>query len=219
MALLAAPHAQAQAGGGPQGCDCSCEGFAKFRSMASGQSGAGLTPEMQAAAACYGQCMQAWMQCARQAQSSTSAKDEKTWDCDERPNSPEERRKWREACSDQAASDYWPSRLGPSRDDLDRLHGEYRNPDLGWVVAPAEASMEMQDGGRGQIPPGYLMVYATRGDVAPYYLRSVGDTRFAYTNTRGERKFAEFETGADGRATALILNDRRYTRVGSGQGR
>jgi len=218
MTLLAAPGVQAQAGGA-QGCDCSCEGFSKFRSMAGGQSGAGLSPEMRSAAACYGQCMQAWMQCARQAQSSPAKEEKKRWDCDQPPNSPVERRKWREACDDQAAADYWPSRLGEPREDLDRFQGEYRNPDLGWIVAPAKASMEMQDGGRGQIPPGYLMVYATRGDVAPYYLKSVSDTRFSYTNTRGQRKVAEFETGDDGRAEALILNGRRYTRVGSGRGR
>lgn len=219
MTLLITPDVRSQAGAGAQDCDCSCEGFAKFRSMTSGHSGTGLSPEMRAAAACYGQCMQAWMQCVRQPASGTAAKEEKQWDCDSRPNSPVERRQWREVCGAAAATDYWPSRLGEPRDDLGRFLGEYRNPDLGWIVAPAEASMEMQDGGRGPIPPGYLMVYATRGDVAPYYLKSVADTRYLYTNTRGERKVAEFEAGAEGRAKALILDGRRYMRVAPGRGR
>ena len=164
--------------------------------------------------------MQQWMQCARQAQSERpDTKSAEQWDCEKMPNAPVERRQWRQACGENTASDYWPSRLGEPRDDLDRFYGEYESPDLGWIAAPAKAPMEMQDQGRGQIPRGYMMLYANRGDVAPYYLRSASDTHFHYTNSRGEERVAEFKTADDGRATALILNGERYVRRPQRNGR
>jgi len=211
--LFTVPAAEAQypAAGGAQACDCSCETVQKFQTAMKNQGSGGFTAEMQSLAACYPQCTQQWMQCARQQPS--AQRKSREWNCDEQPNSPVERREWREVCGKPTGAGYWADRLGSPRDDLDRFYGTYRGSDFAWVVAPAEASMEMQDAGRGQIPDGYLMVYATRGDVAPYFLKSTADTRFEYTQFGGATSVAEFVVGDERQATALILDGDRYVRA------
>ncbi|MDZ7643306.1 MAG: hypothetical protein U5K76_03120 [Woeseiaceae bacterium] len=204
-------HAQYPAAGA-QSCDCSCDSFAEFQAAMQNQSAGQFTPEMQQVAACYPQCMQQWTQCAQQEQAATD-RDSDRWDCDKRPNSPVERRKWREACGKPTGDAYWAERLGQARGDLDRFYGTYEGADLGWVAAPAEASMAMLESSGGKIPGGYMMLYATRGDVAPYYLNSVSDSKFTYTVFGGATKTAEFVLGNDGHATALILDGERYVRA------
>ena len=56
-----------------QKCDCSCEVFTAFKSrmqemneaVKSGESAVTMTPELQQAAACAGQCAMQWAQCGR----------------------------------------------------------------------------------------------------------------------------------------------------------
>lgn len=42
----------------------------------------------------------------------------------------------------------------------------------------------MRDQGRRKIPPRHMVLYTIRGDVAPYYLKWVSDSRFHHTDTR-----------------------------------
>lgn len=189
-------------------CDCSCETYSKFVSGV--QEGGGMTPETAELAACYASCVQQWQQC----QSQTKAEaEEQTWDCERQPNSPVERRKWNRACGKDTDSGFWASRLGQPRDDLERFYGRYEGADIDWIVAPAKASMEMQDQGRGQIPRGYMMIYAARGDVAPWYMKSVGDARFEATTVTGADVVAEFQVGTDNSASAMILDTEYQDRV------
>lgn len=177
-------------------CDCSCESFEQFVAAMKDHSGGGGSAEMTEVAACYGECMPQWQQCQAQIAAEQRAAEA---EAEEKP-----------ATREQDREPY--ARLGEPRDDLERFYGEYRNPDIGWIVRPAEASFEMLDATGGEeIPPGYVMVYATRGDVAPYYLRAVADTRFE----SGRSGAVEFEIDANGEATAMTMRGDHYERVSS----
>jgi len=217
LALLAV-HSHTAAASNSQDCDCSCETFSELESAMRQQDGDSMSPEVMALASCYGSCVQQWQQC--QAQQKAEA-DGPKWDCDNKPNSPVEREEWQRECGTDEDTGFWASRLGEPRDDLGRFYGRYKGAEIDWIVAPAEASMEMQDQGRGQIPTGYMMIHATRGDVAPWYMESVGDARFKSTTVSGAEVAAEFQLGADNAASGLILNAPyqdgvRYERVSEG---
>ena len=195
-------------------CDCSCETFAKIQSGMREQGGGGTSPEMQQLSACYSECSQQWAQCNKTAEAEA---DTNKWDCDNPPNAPVERREWADACD----IDLVRRNFGAPRDDLERFHGEYQGPEIGWVVSTLTASPTMAEMYPGISPydemSGYMMVYANRGDVAPYHLVSVSDTRFRYTTlTGGNKRIAEFEVDADGQATTLILDGERHVRVSEG---
>lgn len=107
------------------------------------------------------------------------------------------------AATGAIAQDPFP--LGEARDDLGRFYGIYGDPDddtgRDFFVAPARRPEYAES----QLPDGYLMVGAMWGDVAPWYMKSVTDTRFvqAWTNPGAKPVIVEFETGAKGEAQAL----------------
>lgn len=109
--------------------------------------------------------------------------------------------------------------LGTPRDDLQRFFGVYgvAGGHRNFIVAEARAAA-----GDKPVPPGYLMVGAMWGDVQPWYMRSLSDTRFqqAYVGPYQDAPLVvEFHTDGDGRAVALtftgMFEDRgRLERIG-----
>lgn len=96
--------------------------------------------------------------------------------------------------------------LGAPRDDLQRFYGVYGDPDnpgRDFFVAAAE----LPPGSDRELPEGYLMIGAMWGDVAPWYMRSVSDTRFEqqWVGDFGRAKIVEFEPGDGGQAQALTF--------------
>lgn len=118
----------------------------------------------------------------------------------------------------QAAAEH--PELGTPRDDLERFHGVYGEPDgrRNFFVAPARS----QPDARNPVPPGYIMIGAMWGDVAPWTMRSLAETRFEQVHVSEFQPaplVVEFELGPDGRAVALrfetLFDDRgRLVRVG-----
>lgn len=96
--------------------------------------------------------------------------------------------------------------LGEPRDDLERFHGVYASPERPgrrWFVSAARRP-PLSDA--PEIPPGYLMVGALFGDVAPWPLRARSETTFEQAwvpEPQGEGLALEFETDAEGEAVAL----------------
>jgi hypothetical protein len=96
--------------------------------------------------------------------------------------------------------------LGAPRDDLERFYGIYgdpANPGRDFFVAEAEPPL----GSDMEVPPGYLMIGAMWGDVAPWYMESVSDRRFEqrWVGDFGHAVIAEFDLGGDGSAVALTF--------------
>jgi len=95
--------------------------------------------------------------------------------------------------------------LGASRDDLDRFYGIKGAPEdetgRDFFVAPAKAPVWQKI----EIPEGHLMMGAMGGDVAPWYMASIGDTRFEqrYIGSQPEPLIVDLETAGEGQATAL----------------
>lgn len=118
----------------------------------------------------------------------------------------------------QAASEH--PELGAPRDDLERFYGVYGEPDgrRNFFVAEARS----QPDARNPVPPGYIMIGAMWGDVAPWYMRALEETRFEQgyvSEFQPAPLIVEFELGPDGRAVALrfetLFDDRgRMERVG-----
>lgn len=208
-----------------QKCDCSCEVFTAFKSrmqemgeaVKSGESAAAMTPELQQAAACAGQCAMQWAQCKRGDTAGTASApeggmntetDSASATSDEAPAATESRT--------QADKEYT---LGEPRDDLERFYGLYGDGSgKNFFVTRAKRPEYAEK----QIPPGYLMIGAMWGDVAPWYMKSVSETRFEqqWVNPASEPVIAEFELDSDGDARAIIFEtvfaDRgRLTRVGN----
>ncbi|HSH40603.1 MAG TPA: hypothetical protein VK973_00560 [Arenicellales bacterium] len=183
-----------------QDCDCSCEGFAGIRDRMreledAVQSGgaAAMTPELQQLAACAGQCAMQWAQCERDAASGSrndAAGSSEPGEPDSEPRG--------EAQAD--VSDV----LGEPRDDLARFHGVYGDGS-GRDFFVAEAARP--EYAEQQLPRGYLMIGAMWGDVAPWYMQSVSETRFEqqWVNPGGEPIVARFEIDDDGNARALVF--------------
>lgn len=109
--------------------------------------------------------------------------------------------------------------LGSPRNDLQRFHGVYgeaggrRNFFVSEASAPA---------GENPVPPGYLMVGTMWGDVQPWHMKSLAETRFEQvyvSQFQSEPLLVEFHLGGDGRAVALtfsgMFEDRgRLERIG-----
>lgn len=97
--------------------------------------------------------------------------------------------------------------LGEPRNDLERFYGVYGDPDnpgRDFFVAKAERPA----GSDVNIPPGYLMVGAMWGDVAPWYMKSLSDTEFKQqwvSDFQSEPLAVNFELGEDGNAIALAF--------------
>ncbi|NBB92826.1 MAG: hypothetical protein GVY32_06645 [Gammaproteobacteria bacterium] len=195
---LIAPGAAAQA------CDCSCRAFAEMRStmealQSRAEAGERVMPptELQQLAACAGECAMEWGQCQR------STPDAPAADAG-RKNHAEGERELQAADPDAESDNDEPFALGQPRDDLERFHGVYGSDDRPgrdfFVTRARNQAIE----GR-EIPPGYLMVGAMWGDVAPWYMKSVGDLRFEqqWTNPGAEPLVVEFVTGRDGQARGM----------------
>lgn len=109
--------------------------------------------------------------------------------------------------------------LGAPRDDLERFYGVYGEPEGLRNFFVAEASNATGD---EPIPAGHLMVGAMWGDVQPWYMKSLSDTRFEQvwvSQFQDAPLVVAFETDADGNAVALtfegLFEDRgRVERVG-----
>jgi len=72
--------------------------------------------------------------------------------------------------------EFW---LGKPRDDLERFYGLYGDPDNpGRDFFVVEAKRPKFAEQAPEIPPGYLMIGAMWGDVAPWYMKAVSETRF-----------------------------------------
>lgn len=66
-------------------------------------------------------------------------------------------------------------RWGPALNEPERYHGLYDDLEGDtWFVAPAEPPIGMEM----QIPPDHIMIGATFGDVAPYFMRTESETLF-----------------------------------------
>lgn len=193
LAVASVPiGAQAQDG---ETCDCSCETYGELQSaMQAMQSGDGsadysqLAAQAQAMTACAGQCAQAWSQCkTERAQSEQESADRRTKDA-----------------AGEADTEF---ALGEPRDDLERFHGVYGDPDNpGRDYFVTAASRPEYHEGR-EIPPGYLMLGAMWGDVAPFYMKSVSELRFEqeWLNPGAQPIAVEFEVDGEGQATALRI--------------
>jgi hypothetical protein len=96
--------------------------------------------------------------------------------------------------------------LGAPRKDLERFYGVYGDPEKpnrSFFVAQAK----LPPGSEMALPPGYLMVGAMWGDVAPWYMESVSDTRFEQrrVSSYAQPVNVEFDLGPDGRAAAVTF--------------
>jgi hypothetical protein len=99
--------------------------------------------------------------------------------------------------------------LGEPRDDLARFYGLYGDPSdpngrnffVTEAVTPPFAEQAPQ------IPPGYIMIGAMWGDVAPWYMKSLSETRFEqqWTMAGMEPIIVEFELDNDGNAIAITF--------------
>lgn len=84
--------------------------------------------------------------------------------------------------------------LGPPRDDLERFHGLFANPDDG----PQRAIFLVRD------CDGHLVTGPMWADVAPWTLRSVGDTEFVYDGDSFTGPFRlVISVGPDGKAVSV----------------
>ncbi|MEX2471186.1 MAG: hypothetical protein WEA34_03345 [Gemmatimonadota bacterium] len=109
--------------------------------------------------------------------------------------------------------------LGTPRDDLERFYGVYGVVGERRNFFVSEASVPA---GENPVPPGYLMVGTTWGDVQPWHMKSLSDTRFeqAYVGQFQDAPLVvEFHTDDAGNAMALtfsgLFEDRgRLERIG-----
>jgi len=117
--------------------------------------------------------------------------------------------------------DYW---LGEPRDDLERffgLYGDADHPGRDFLVLEAKRPKWAEQA--PEIPPGYLMIGATWGDVAPWSMKAVSDNRFEQQSL-GDLQPAEpivvvFEAAEGQNAVAItfatVFSDRgRLKRLG-----
>jgi len=177
-------------------CDCSCQAHAELdaaaRGMQSGDPDAQST--MMQHIQCIGACSEAWSHCA--------ASDS------ERENRAQREEQQREkAQADAEAIREW---LGEPRDDLERFYGVYgATPDSTRQFFATQAVRPKYHEKAPEIPPGYLQIGPMWGDVEPWNMKSLSETRFVH-NSRGdfgldEPLIAVFEVGADGRAVVLTF--------------
>lgn len=185
-----------------QECDCSCEAFAGFTArmeelrdaMQSGEAAA-MTPEMQQAAVCGPQCAMQWSQCGNEGTSDAAGGSVSPATGNEATSGGDD--------ADNQADASFP--LGEPRDDLERFYGVYGDGESGrdFFVTAAKRP----PGAEKEIPPGYLMIGAMWGDLAPWYMKSVSETRFEqqWVNPGGEPIVAGFELDDRGDARAIVF--------------
>lgn len=82
---------------------------------------------------------------------------------------------------------------GLARDDLERFVGLYSDPEKPEETRSLFAAVSCD---------GYLVVGATWGDAANWWMKSVGDTKFEYADSFTRLKL-EFDVGPDGKALAM----------------
>lgn len=181
-----------------------------LRERAESGESAVMTPELQQAAVCAGQCALQWSECLRA----------------EAGGAPAEPAQEPEATGDAASSageavetvdDSYP--LGEPRDDLKRFYGAYGDGDSGknFFVTAARSPRCSEK----EMPPGYLMIGAMWGDIAPWYMKSLSEIHFEQqrVNPGIAPVIAEFDVDGDGSARPVtfetIFADRgRLKRLG-----
>jgi hypothetical protein len=203
-----------------QTCECTCEKFdemmgmmQKLKESSQSEQSLMMEPEFQQALMCNGQCAMEWSRCAAGAASGSDG--DKVGDSTD---------SGREAASEAAdggsagPSDE-PYPLGEPRDDLERFYGVYGDGQSrrDYFVTEAKSPRDAER----KVPPGYLMIGAMWGDVAPWYMKAVSETRFEqqWVNPAAQPLVVEFELDGDGNARAIVLEsafeDRgRLERVG-----
>jgi hypothetical protein len=82
---------------------------------------------------------------------------------------------------------------GPARGDLERFVGLYSDPEKSEKTRALFAAVSCD---------GYLVVGATWGDAANWWMKSVADRKFEYADSFTQLKL-EFDVGADGEAVAM----------------
>lgn len=113
--------------------------------------------------------------------------------------------------------------LGRPRDDLDRFYGVYgdaAHPGRDFFVTQAKRPAYAEQA--PPIPPGYLMIGAMWGDVAPWYMKSISETEFEQAwvpDYAPEPIEVRFEIGEEGLVVAMefqtVFDDRgRLQRLG-----
>lgn len=186
-------------------CDCSCESMRDMQELMQSleeraDQGEMIMPptELQEMAACAGECAMAWGRCdgdrAGRARPSSPGEGEKERDSTERGDAGD-------SSDDQPDPEY---ALGQPREDLERFYGVYGSDDQpGRDFFVARAQNRHMEG--REIPPGYLMIGAMWGDVAPWYMQSTGDLRFEqkWTNPGAEPLIVAFETDDQGNAVSM----------------
>ena len=92
-----------------------------------------------------------------------------------------------------------------------RYYGLYANPespDRQWFVTEARRSKYAEQA--PEVPPGYLMIGALFGDVAPWQMKTLSQTRFEQfwvSDSQTEAYAVEFELDEDGHAVAMTFTD------------
>jgi hypothetical protein len=108
---------------------------------------------------------------------------------------------------EELQDEFW---LGTPRGDLERFYGLYGDPDKpGRDFFVVEAKRPKFAEQAPEIPPGYLMIGAMWGDVAPWYMKALSDTKFEQ-QTLGDFKPPEpivvvFEAAEGQNAAALTF--------------
>src|SRR6056297_1311597 len=108
---------------------------------------------------------------------------------------------------DSGNSQVGDSRLGPALDAPGRYYGVYASaerPSRGWFIAEAKRPAYAERA--PEVPPGHLMLGAMFGDVAPWQMKTVSDTRFEQAQMgpgQTEPVAIEFRFDADGQAAAF----------------
>jgi len=99
------------------------------------------------------------------------------------------------------------SLLGPALDEPGRYYGVYASPERpsrGWFIAEAKRPVYAERA--PEVPPGHLMLGAMFGDVAPWQMKTMSETRFEQVRMgpgQTEPVAIEFRFDADGRAEAF----------------
>ena len=99
--------------------------------------------------------------------------------------------------------------LGEPRDDLERFYGLYGDPNdddgRSFFVAKAEQPIWAEQA--TPIPEGYIMIGAMWGDAAPWFLRSLSETRFEqqWVMEGIEPIVLEFELDQNGNPIAIMF--------------
>jgi hypothetical protein len=105
-----------------------------------------------------------------------------------------------------------PAPANAAADPFSGIFGDAANPGRDFFLAPAKPPL----GSDLDVPEDYLMLGAVWGDVAPWYLEPVSETRYAqaWVNSGGEPIVIDLDFDGDGRVAAF-----RFVSGFSGRGR